>query len=169
VQTEDFIVPFAPTALNRSLQALGLRTWTGASIIAIYRDPEQIVIPQSDTVLLPGDVLALLGDQEQLAAALRFLSGLAAQPLGAPTTPPQVAAVVVPADSPFINHTLAELGLRDQLGVLVIGVRRGDEQVTNPGPDFRVQAGDQLYVWGSAEQIAQARHQAGDSAESANA
>jgi CPA2 family monovalent cation:H+ antiporter-2 len=168
-QTEDFIVPFAPTALNRSIQALGLRTWTGASIIAIYRDPEQIVIPQPDTILLPGDVLVLLGDQEQLAAALRFLGDLAAQPLGAPATPPQVATVVVSAVSPFIDRTLAELGLRDQLGVLVIGVQREGEQVTNPGPDFRVQAGDQLYVWGSPEQIVQARHQAGDSTESANA
>ncbi|MBI3798415.1 MAG: cation:proton antiporter [Deltaproteobacteria bacterium] len=80
-QTDDFIVPFSPTALNRSIQTLGLRTWTGATLIAIYRDPEQIMIPHPDTVLLPGDVLVLLGEQEQLAAAIRFLSDLATQPL----------------------------------------------------------------------------------------
>src|SRR5262249_6149608 len=133
-QTEDFIVPFSPTALNQPIQTLGLRTWTGASIIAIYRDPEQVLIPQPDTVLLPGDVLALLGEEEQLAAALRFLSELATQPLRAPTASPLIAPVAIAADSSLVNHTLAELGLRERLGVLVIGVRRGDEQITNPGP-----------------------------------
>ena len=169
VQTEDFIVPFSPTALNQSIQALGLRTRTGASIIAIYRDPEQIVLPQPDTVLLPGDVLVLLGEPEQLAAALRFLSDLARQPLGALTVPPQLASVVIAADSPFVDRTLADLGLRDQLGVLVIRVQRKGVQVTNPGPNFRVHVGDELYLWGAPEQVEQARRRAGNGAEDTDA
>lgn len=164
VQTEDFIVPFAPTALNRSIQALGLRTWTGASIIAIYRDPEQILIPQLDTVLLPGDILALLGEPEQLVAAVRFLTELASQKASATTTPPQVALVIVTEGSSFVGHTLAELGLREKLGVLIIGVKRGVEQIANPGPDFRVQDGDLLYLWGVPEQVAQVRLRIGSRA-----
>jgi K+:H+ antiporter len=162
VQTEDFIVPFSPTALNQPIQTLGLRTWSGASIIAIYRDPEQILIPQPDTVLLPGDVLVLLGEEEQLVAALRFLSDLATQPLRVSTALPEIAPVEVDADSSFVNQTLAELGLREHLGVLVIGVQRGDEQVTNPGPDFRIQAGDQLYIWGFPDQLEQAQYWVGN-------
>ena len=74
VQTEDFVVPFYPTMLNQTIQTLGMRSSTGASIIAIYRDPDQILVPQLDTVIVPGDVLLLLGEKEELAAALRFLA-----------------------------------------------------------------------------------------------
>jgi len=161
VQTEDFIVPFSRTALNRSLQSLGLRTQTGASIIAIYRDPEQIVIPQPDTVLLPGDVLVLLGDHTQVVAAIHFLTTLAQQPFEMSTTTPQVASVVIAADSPSANRTLAELRLREHCHVLVIRVEREEEQITNPGPDFQVQVGDLLYLWGFPDQLAQAQHRIG--------
>ena len=160
VQTTDFIVPLHPTALNQPIRALGLRQLTGASLIAIYRDPEQIIIPQAETVLLPGDVLVLLGEQDQLEAAIRFMTELASQKVSATATPPQVAPLVVPEGSPFVGRTLAELGLREELGVLVVGARRGAEQITNPGPDFQVQAGDLLYLWGPPSHIEKVRHRA---------
>jgi K+/H+ antiporter YhaU regulatory subunit KhtT len=50
--------------------------------------------------------------------------------------------------------------LREELGVLIIGVQRGAECITNPGPDFQVQAGDMLYLWGVPEQIEAARQRA---------
>ena len=161
VQTEDFVVPFHSTALNQTMQLLGLRTLTGASIIAIYRDPDQILVPQPDTVILPGDVLLLLGEREQLDAALRHLTKLCKQKRVLATTPPEPATAVIAAYSPLSGRTLAETGFRDELGVLVVGVRRGDEQLTNPGPDFRIQAGDILYLWGPPEQIEEARRRTG--------
>ncbi|HEV8711443.1 MAG TPA: cation:proton antiporter [Candidatus Binatia bacterium] len=164
-QTEDFVMPLGPTALNRPIQSLALRTLTGASIIAIYRDPEQILVPQADTVLLPGDVLVLLGEREQLEAALRLLTEMATQKGSTSTTPPQVASLSITEDSPFAHHTLAELGLREELDVLIVGVQRGATQVANPGSDFRVQAGDRLYLWGAPEQVAAVLSRAGASAE----
>jgi CPA2 family monovalent cation:H+ antiporter-2 len=165
VQTEDFVVPFFATALNRPIQTLALRTLTGASLIAIYRDPEQILVPQADTVLLPGDVLVLLGERDQLEAAIGVLTELATQRVSMSTAPPQTALAIIAEDSPFANRTLAELGLREELGVLIVGVRRGADQITNPGPDFRVQPGDLLYLWGAPEQVEEARHRAGSKAE----
>jgi len=111
-------------------------------------------------VLLPGDVLVLLGEQDQLEAAMRFMTELASQKVSATATPPQVAPLVVPEGSPFVGRTLAELGLREELGVLVVGARRGAEQITNPGPDFQVQAGDLLYLWGLPSHIEKVRHRA---------
>jgi CPA2 family monovalent cation:H+ antiporter-2 len=161
VQTEDFVVPFHSTALNQTIQTLGLRTLTGASIIAIYRDPDQILVPRTDTVILPGDVLLLLGDREQLEAALHQLTQLCKQKTVPTATRPQIATAVIAAESPLSGLTLAETGFRDELGVLVVGVRRGEEQITNPGPGFRVQPDDILYLWGPPEQIEQARRRSG--------
>lgn len=157
VQTEDFVVPFSPTALNQPIGALSLRTLTGASIIAIYRDPEQILIPQVDTVLLPGDVLALLGERDQLEAALRLLTEIAARKPTAGTAAPRLEAVFIPAASPVAHCSLEDLGLRNQFSVLVVGVEREEERITNPGPEFCIQPDDVLHVWGSSEHIAQLR------------
>ena len=161
VQTEDFVVPLFPTGLNRPIQALQVRTVTGASIIAIYRDPEQVLVPQADTVLLPGDVLVLLGERDQLEAAIQLLTELATQKKGPAVALPQVASVAIPNDSPFARHTLAELGLREELEVLVVGVQRGTERIANPGPDFQIQPGDVLYLWGVPQHLADARQRAG--------
>ena len=160
VQTEDFVVPFHPTVLNQTIQAIGLRTSTGTSIIAIYRNPDQILVPQTDTVILPGDVLLLLGEREQLNAALHHLTELCKQKK-VTRTAPEPATAVIAADSPLCGHTLAETGFRDELGVLVVGVRRGDEQLTNPGPDFQMRPGDILYLWGPPEQIGEALRRTG--------
>ena len=161
VQTEDFVVPFHPTVLNQTIQTLGMRTSTGASIIAIYRDPEQILVPQLDTVIVPGDVLLLLGEKEELAAALRYLTELCKQKSTPTTSPPQAATAVIAEGSTLSGRTLAEIGFREQLGVLIVGIRRGEDQITNPGPSFRVQAGDVLYLWGPPDHIEEARRRTG--------
>ncbi|MGH7965354.1 MAG: TrkA C-terminal domain-containing protein, partial [Candidatus Binatia bacterium] len=160
VRTEDFVVPLSPTALNQSIAALSLRQLTGASIIAIYRDPEQVIVPQAGTVLLPGDVLALLGEQDQLEAAVRFLTEMATQKASVESSPPQMDTVVISDHSPFAGRTLAGLGLREELGVLIVGARRGAEQIANPGPDFQVQPADVLYLWGAPERVEEVRHRA---------
>jgi len=160
VQIEDFVVPLHPTALNRPIQSLNLRSLTGASIIAIYRDPEQVLVPQADTVLLPGDVLVLLGEQDQLEAAIPFLTELAAQQANVPSPLPQLTTAVVAEGSGFVGRTLAELNLRQELGVLIVGVHRGSEQIANPGPDFEVQSRDVLYLWGTPEGMESVRHRA---------
>lgn len=169
VQTEDFVVPLYPTALNRPIQDLKLRTITGASIIAVYRDPEQVIVPRADTVLLPGDVLVLLGERDQLEAAIRLLTELATQKVDAPSIRPQVGQVSITPESAFAHRTVAELGLRDTLDVLVIGVRRGEEHVANPGPDFLVQPGDTLYLWGVPDHITTAQRWAADRREAKGA
>jgi len=80
VVLEDFILPFSRTAANRSIRDLALRSHSGATIAAVYRDEKAMVSPDPATVLEPGDVLLLLGSREQVAAGMRHLEHLAGQP-----------------------------------------------------------------------------------------
>jgi trk system potassium uptake protein TrkA len=52
-------------------------------------------------------------------------------------TPPQLC-----------GHTLAECQLRQQLGLTVIAVHRGQQVIASPGPEFAVEANDVLVVVG---------------------
>jgi CPA2 family monovalent cation:H+ antiporter-2 len=60
-------------ALGRTLAELNLRGMTGATVLAISRNAEELVIPQADEVLKEGDVLALVGSREAISASKTLL------------------------------------------------------------------------------------------------
>lgn len=64
--------PSSP-ALGQSLAGLNLRALTGASVLAIARDGGNVVAPTAREILRQGDVLALTGTQEAIAAARKLL------------------------------------------------------------------------------------------------
>jgi CPA2 family monovalent cation:H+ antiporter-2 len=74
------IVPFHVEAscagLGESLSALNLRGLTGVTVVALIRGTKRMVFPKGDEVLQEGDVLALTGGSEAIAAAHRLLLGM---------------------------------------------------------------------------------------------
>ena len=60
-------------AVRRTLAELNLRGLTGATVLAITREGEPVVIPTGHELLRNGDVLAVAGTQDAIAAALEIL------------------------------------------------------------------------------------------------
>lgn len=54
------------------------------------------------------------------------------------------------------KKTIAELDIRQRSGATIISIVRGNEQFSNPGADFVLQAGDVVVLMGNAEQIEKA-------------
>jgi CPA2 family monovalent cation:H+ antiporter-2 len=67
------IVPFrvelGSKAAGQSLGKLNLRGLTGATVVALSRGGQRIVFPEAEEVLQEGDVLALTGSHDAIAAA----------------------------------------------------------------------------------------------------
>jgi monovalent cation:H+ antiporter-2, CPA2 family len=61
--------------------------------------------------------------------------------------------VAVGADSPAAGRTLRELDLRHRAGATVTAVVREGRTEINPGPEFRLAAGDLLVLLGQPEQL----------------
>ncbi len=61
-------------AAGQSLRALNVRAQTGAGVLAITRGEERILIPRGADVIRAGDVLALAGTREAVAAAIALLT-----------------------------------------------------------------------------------------------
>jgi CPA2 family monovalent cation:H+ antiporter-2 len=61
-------------AAGRSLRELNVRARTGAGVLAIARGEERILIPRGAEVIHAGDVLALAGTREAVAAAIALLT-----------------------------------------------------------------------------------------------
>ena len=63
-------------AVGKSLAELNLRGATGATVLAIQRGGEGLLVPTATDVLRAGDVLALAGTHDAVDAARRLLSAL---------------------------------------------------------------------------------------------
>jgi K+:H+ antiporter len=66
--------PGSPLA-GKTLAATGLRTQTGALVLAVGRGPEEIATPGPHFRLAGGDVLVVVGQPAQLRAAARLVTG----------------------------------------------------------------------------------------------
>jgi CPA2 family monovalent cation:H+ antiporter-2 len=63
----------------------------------------------------------------------------------------------VPPGSPAVGRSIGELRLRSATGATVVGIRHDGRLVTNPGPDERFAAGDEVTVVGTPDQQAAIR------------
>jgi monovalent cation:H+ antiporter-2, CPA2 family len=59
--------------VGRSLAEVSLRAQTGASVIALIHDQQLIANPKSSVIFHAGDLIGLIGEAEQMAAAQRLL------------------------------------------------------------------------------------------------
>ena len=62
-------VPADSPAADRTLAELNLRGSTGATVLAIIREGEQVLVPSGHDRVMAGDVLAVAGSEDAIAAA----------------------------------------------------------------------------------------------------
>jgi CPA2 family monovalent cation:H+ antiporter-2 len=74
LEVESAVVPEDAWIAGRTLADADLRRRTGATLVALTRDSDTAVHPSPDDVLQAGDVLSLVGNEDQLAAARALIA-----------------------------------------------------------------------------------------------
>jgi CPA2 family monovalent cation:H+ antiporter-2 len=74
LEVESAVVPADAWIAGRSLIEADLRRRTGATLVALTRESETAVHPSPGDVLQAGDVLSLVGNDAQLAAARALIA-----------------------------------------------------------------------------------------------
>jgi len=110
---------------------------------AYFVPPEEI--NRQIAAIRAGDYRIFRGSIQE--AHLMVLQGLDEEGL-------HTRAVVVREGAPVAGKTLAELNLRQQYGLTVLAVRRGDRTIGSPAGNFRIEPGDRLVLIGLADQFA---------------
>lgn len=64
--------------------------------------------------------------------------------------------VEIDSSSPFEGFAIADIGLRSKTGASIVAVVRGDETITSPRADVRLEAGDTAVLVGSPQAIREA-------------
>jgi K+/H+ antiporter YhaU regulatory subunit KhtT len=155
-ETADFMIPLSDSALNLKLSELRLRSETGATIVAIYRDTESIANPSADMALAPGDVLLVLGNKAQIQSALAFLQKKAKEPLSAKASAeklPKTLPFTVTADLACVGKSMEELKLKRRSGATILGIQKYDQVIHNPTGGMVTEEGDILMLFGWPEQL----------------
>jgi monovalent cation:H+ antiporter-2, CPA2 family len=67
-------IPAGSPLVGQSLAEANLRAQTGTSVIALVRDHKLLANPESSTSFAAGDIVGLLGDAKQVAAAEQMIT-----------------------------------------------------------------------------------------------
>ena len=138
---------------GKQIRDIPLRAATGVSILAVTRAGKVHLDPGPDFQVYPNDRLVLAGTTEDLRHAEEILGQL--QPgEEAPAGDSFEVMEINLADSPELaGKTLADLEFRQKYNVTVVGIQRGEQQITTPSPRELLAAADKLLVIGAAQAV----------------
>lgn len=118
--------PFVGERLKNS----NLRGLYGIDVVTIQRGPEAMIVPAGDTRLFPGDVIGVIGTDDQITAVLPVIEADADPSLAkhaARSTDIRLSSIRLNPGSPLVGQTLASADVRRNYNTHVVALRRGDE------------------------------------------
>jgi Kef-type K+ transport system membrane component KefB/Trk K+ transport system NAD-binding subunit len=133
-----------------------LREEFGTTVLAVSRGGRSFFNPGPEFQLFPGDRLILSGDPEQLGLAVEYLSRVDAPHQTEEERDFLVDEIALRDVSRWHGQTIAALDVRNQFGVSVVAIRRGD-RLAPPDPHEALGPDDHLIVAGGREAIERVR------------
>jgi CPA2 family monovalent cation:H+ antiporter-2 len=155
VEVVDLTLPQHAAWSGKRIRELDLRAKYGVNVLALGRGYSVVYDPAPEAAVFSGDRLVLTGTHDNLE---RVRADIQAQvkPEDRPSPGPlqfRMEQVYVGPDTELDGETLAGARVRQRFGVTVIGIQRGKERISNPSPDFLLDAGDVLMIAGLPDKI----------------
>jgi monovalent cation:H+ antiporter-2, CPA2 family len=153
INVSDCVLPDLADCAGKCIADLSLRREFGATVVGIDRQGCLIPLPSPSTVLYPRDKILLIGTTAQMDSAKAFLQKVSGNPAVSEFEDVRMESIEVPAGSPAAGKDLKTLIPAQNNHVQIAGIRRGETRVLNPSGDECVNAGDELLVLGTPDQI----------------
>lgn len=137
--------------IGRPLREMPFRKTSGVNIIKISRGSRDIEIPSGDEIIYPGDLLLAVGTREQIASfrAIMEANTSVAQREQSDFT---VSNITLDDESLLSGQTLRSADMRAS-GCMIVSVLRDGNFMTNPAADFRLAAGDVIWIAGDKDAV----------------
>ena len=122
---------------------------------SIIRGLHRINIPGANVRLFPGDTIQVIGTDEQLAEFSKQVERVssAAEENEIEKREMHLKQFVVDEQSPFLNTTIKESGIRNMFRCLVVGVEKESSNLLSPEADMLLEEGDVVWVVGEKEDV----------------
>lgn len=140
--------------VGRRLMDSDLRKRYGVNIASIQRGATAIPVPKGETRIFPGDVLGVIGNDEQLQRLLPVVEadGVEASTVNAAAF--KLTNVQLSDESPLLGKTSATANIRNKYAALVVAIQRGDEYL-KPNGEVEFEPRDIVWLVGDPKVIAQ--------------
>lgn len=139
--------------VGERLKNSNIRNLYGTNVVGIQRGVQYIPIPNGDTRIYPGDVLTVVGTDEQIERMLPHVEAqLPECDNDQDASQVKLTSILLSADSPLIGKTPRSSSLRNNYEALVVAVDRGDEHIDTQS-DLIFQPGDILWLFGRPNEI----------------
>ncbi|RYF92368.1 MAG: sodium:proton antiporter, partial [Chitinophagaceae bacterium] len=140
--------------VGRSLLDLGWREKFGINVAIIERGEHRINVPAREEVVYPYDSLSVIGTDEQIENFNRYLDYIE-QNKHVTRTKIKVTLerLTITSESPFIDLSIRDSGIREKTHGLVVGVEQNNERILNPESDYTFRNGDVVWIVGNRLRI----------------
>ena len=153
----DFEIPADSAWAGLTLLELNFGKKYGVHVASIIRGQHRINIPGANVRLFPGDTIQVIGTDEQLSLFSKQVEGASV-----PSVEDEVEKremhlkqFVVDANSPLLNMSIKESGIRNQYHCLVVGVEKEGGNLLSPEANMVLEKGDVVWVVGEQEDVYQ--------------
>ena len=123
------------------------------NVVNIQRNSALYPVPTGDTRVFPGDVIGVIGTDEQIQCLLPIVEDKGQQQ-PAPAGEARFMHFAISEASPLVGKTLAQARLREDYASLLVAVQRSGDSYLAPTPDVAFAAGDVLWIVGDAKRLA---------------
>lgn len=151
----EFTVSPNSLIVGKTLQESELKEKFGVTIALIERGHKKIMAPGRDTLLMPHDLLYLIGTDTELSGAKRVIEASDFH-----AEPPEHAnygleSFTLSKHSTYIDKSIRECGIREKIEGLIVGVERDGKRFLNPDSGMILKAGDLLWVVADIKRVNQ--------------
>ena len=130
-----------------------LRQKYGVNIVSIVRGTRRINIPGSDIRLLPGDVLGVIGTEEQISGFLPVVESGDNAPSDGTSEEVTFTYFTINEGSEWIGKSTFDLRLRNNYQCLLVGIERGNDTFLQPDGTIKIECNDILWIAGEQASI----------------
>lgn len=124
--TVSYDCPF----VGERLQDSGIRQKCGVNIAAIQRGANLIQVPSGDTRIFPGDVLGVIGTDEQIQKLLTIVEKEESEPAEVSPSDYKLTTLQLSENSPIVGKTVAQSRLSTDYSTLLVSINRNEEYLT---------------------------------------
>jgi CPA2 family monovalent cation:H+ antiporter-2 len=154
IHIAEFEVPSNSVWMGQTLKQLNLGQKYGVHVSSILRGGNRINIPDGAYMIFPGDILQVIGSDEQFTAFRDALEkDVLSEDFDLESREMKLRQLIIGSDSPFIGKTLIESRIRDIYSVMVVGLEEGKESLSPFKPNRKFQEGDIIWVVGERESL----------------
>ena len=143
------------TFVGERLSDSNLRKHYGVNVVSIQRGASSIIIPKGDTRVFPGDVLGIIGTDEQIQSLLPVVEYQSeTEPESLSPDQIKLTNIQLTESSPLIGQTTASAHLRNDYSALVVAIQRGESYI-KPTGEIPFEPQDVVWLVGDPKKLSQ--------------